>query len=123
MPVDLRYSTEIFPVNGQHIRRMGMGIYLWLFLRARQTDREGTVFGGKPLTFEWIAERIPNCPPATTLQLWMAALRLGGYVRVTDSAVGMNIRVIDPYHWPSERQLRAEKLVSIDEIKLLQERL
>lgn len=111
-------ATEVIPVDGVHIRRMGMGIYLWFFLKSMQSDKDGTVFWGKPITYEWIAERIPNSPPRRTLHLWMASLRLGGYVHAIDTAIGMKLRVIDPGQWPSEKQLRSQKLVSIDEVRL-----
>jgi hypothetical protein len=65
----------------KHVDRMRLASYLHECLIARQTDPEGWVNYGKPITYAWIQKRFPGSK-LRTLQRWMALLRDGGYVAI-----------------------------------------
>lgn len=89
-------------VNGIHIRRMGMAIWLLKFLLMKQTAPDGSVYYGKPITYRWIFQQIPNCVPERTLRLWMASLRVNGYVHVeTVPYGGMKVKILNSRKWPT----------------------
>lgn len=113
--------ADVLPLDGRIIHKLGMAVYLWLFLRSFQTSARGDVFWEQAINIDWIFARIPNSPPKTTLRLWLASLRLNGFITAVDVPGGLKIVVVDPVHWPSEKQLRSKKLISIDEIRLTDE--
>lgn len=89
-------------VDGVHIRRAGMAIWLLMFLVKKQTSADGLVNYGQPITYRWIFLQIPNSPPERTLRLWMAALRVNGYVAIENLSHGrgLRVRIIDSKKWP-----------------------
>jgi hypothetical protein len=89
-------------IDGVHIRRIGMAIWLLMFLVKKQTSSDGLVNYGRPITYRWIFDLIPHSPPERTLRLWMAALRVNGYIAVERLPYGQGIRVriINSRKWP-----------------------
>jgi hypothetical protein len=91
-------------LNGVHIRRLGMSIYLLAFFVDKQTDPDGDVFYGKPITYRWIREELPNSPPERTLRMWLTILRSQGYIEVsTKLGGGMRVRVVASKKWPTSQ--------------------
>lgn len=91
-------------VNGIHIRRMGMSIWLFKFLVKKQTSSDGLVYYGRPITYKWIFSEIPNCVPERTLRLWMGILKVNGYVEIDIvQHGGMRIRIVNSKKWPTSQ--------------------
>lgn len=92
-------------IDGKHIHRMGMSVWLYIFLVDRQTDRSGLVNYGKPITYSWIASQIQRCPSVRTLRFWMSTLRINGYVWIDYAVFGhaMTIRIAEAKKWPSKK--------------------
>lgn len=95
-----RYIADPMPVDGVHVRRMGMAIWLFLFLRSMQTGLDGLICDGRSVTYRSLFGMIPNSVPESTLRTWMAVLRANGYVEIEDLAVGMRIRIVESRKWP-----------------------
>jgi hypothetical protein len=105
-------------VDGKHVKRLGKSVFLFDFLIDHQTDPDGRVNYGKPITYAWIEDRFPSAPPRRTLERWMATLRVGQYVKVRRLPFdhGMIISILAPKKWPTSRQLKlfpAEKPLQI----------
>ncbi len=93
-------------IDGDHIRRLGMSIWLLLFLTKKQTSRDGWINYGRPVTYRWIFDAIPHPIPERTIRLWMTTLRVNGYIHVDrlPYGQGMKIRIVASKKWPA-RQL------------------
>lgn len=82
-------------ISKKHIDSMGMSIWLYAWCIWRQTKRNGLVLGGSPLTYSRI-ERDLGCP-RRTVQRWLKALQVGGYIEVTYlSFKRLKIRILKP---------------------------
>lgn len=89
-------------LDGAHMRRMGMSVYLLAFFIHKQTDPGGSVYYGRAITYRWIRDSIRNCPPERTLQMWLSTLRTNGYIEVShERGGGMRVRIIDSQKWPT----------------------
>lgn len=95
-------------VDGKHVQRMGMAIWLHDFLIDHQTDARGSVNYGKPISYEWIIERFPNAPALRRLQSWMSILKEEGYVEVVRLkwGRGMLVRILNQKKWPSNQAVQ-----------------
>jgi hypothetical protein len=89
-------------VDGDHIRRLGMSVWLLLFLVKKQTGREGWINYGRPVSYRWIFDQIPRSMPERTIRLWMQTLRVNGYIVVErlPFGQGMKIRIVNSKKWP-----------------------
>lgn len=68
-------------VTEEHRREMGPARFLYEWLTTRQTDGDGWVLGGKPLTYREISADLGGSSERT-LKRWMARLRSGKYIQV-----------------------------------------
>ena len=94
-------------VDGKHVAAMGKAVFLFDFLIHHQTDAEGRVYYGKPISYPWIEERFSNPPPRRTLRRWMTTLRLEGYIKIRRPHFGdarMIVSIAAPKKWPAPRQ-------------------
>jgi hypothetical protein len=94
-------------VDGKHVDAMGKAVFLFDFLIHHQTDAEGRVYYGKPISYPWIEERFENPPPRRTLRRWMTTLRLEGYIQIRRPHFGdarMIVSICAPKKWPAPRQ-------------------
>jgi hypothetical protein len=101
-------------IDGKHWAAMGMARGLFDFLVERQTDPEGRVNYGHPITYGWMRKEIPNCPPRRTLERRMAILRQHHYVEVliAENFQGMIVRICRPKKWARQSRLfSSEKTV------------
>ena len=88
----------------KHVDRMRMASYLHECLIARQTDEEGRVNYGRPITYPWLQQKFPGSK-IRSLQRWMAILREGGYVAIQRCGHrGFIIRILNQKKF-KERQL------------------
>lgn len=83
---------------------------LFDFLIDLQTAPDGTIYYGKPLTYEWMRQRIPNPPAKRTLERWLAILRKAGYVSVNlarcgRSVIGIVLRILKPKKWATQQEI------------------
>ena len=95
-------------VDGKHVKRLGTAVFLFDFLIDHQTDPEGRVNYGKPISYPWIEERFENAPPRRTLRRWMTTLRREDYIRIRRSRYGesrMIVTIAAPKKWPAPAQL------------------
>jgi hypothetical protein len=81
----------------------GSALWLFTFLVHHQRRPDGLVHGGRPITYQWIAERLKAPPTAErTLRRWMQVLKSGAYIRtrkVRDGG-GMIVSVVAQKKWP-----------------------
>jgi len=67
-------------ISGKHCRAIGKARLLLDFFTHHQTDREGRVWYGKTISYDWIRKKIPDCPAQRTLQRYVARLRQERYI-------------------------------------------
>jgi hypothetical protein len=79
---------------------MGKAVFLHDFLVDHQTDANGLVFYGKPISYGWIQRRFPGSKQRT-LRRWLSQLREGGYVAVARREHGFSIRILNQKKWPT----------------------
>jgi len=99
--------------DGKHWRRMGMARPLFDFLVSKQTNPDGRVNFGQPITYRWMRERILTPPPERTLRRYLEILRRHGYVEVErinyqrTICRGFTVRINKPKKWSQQMGLFA----------------
>lgn len=68
-------------IDPKHQEAMGEALWLFVWLVASQTRRNGLVLGGKPLTYAEMSRRMHDMP-ARRLKRWMAVLVKHKYIQV-----------------------------------------
>jgi hypothetical protein len=81
-------------VDQKHVEGMGKAVFLHDFLVHHQTDPNGLVFYGKPISYGWIQRRFPGSKQRT-LRRWLAHLREGGYIAVSRRDHGFSVRILN----------------------------
>lgn len=74
-------------IEQKHKKAMGPASWLFHFLVARQTDKEGRVLFGHTITYRWISQQTGM--PARSMERWMARLRKSGYVKPNRTPFGL----------------------------------
>jgi hypothetical protein len=64
-----------------------------------QTDEDGRVFYGKPITYGWIQRKFPGSK-LRNLERWTARLRAAGYIATKRYQHGFTVRVLNQKKWP-----------------------
>lgn len=98
-------------LDAVHIMRMGKARGLFEFLIDRQTNPDGLVNYGRPITYKWIQNHVENGFQISerTWRRWMESLRSSEYVSIKHVRQGMQnlgiiVRICNPKKWA--RQLR-----------------
>jgi len=105
---NFRY-VAIAPNRIEDRKALGPASYLDDFLVDNQTDAEGNVYYGKPVSYAWIRSRWPQAPPVRTLKRHMARLKAAGRVWVHKLPFheGMLLRMLRSAKWaPKAAQLK-----------------
>jgi len=94
-------------IDGKHWEAMGMARGLFDYLVSRQTDPEGRVNYGRPITYAKIAREVPNCPSERTLRRYLRKLRRYPYIEVQPVRIrginkGMIVRILHPKKWANQ---------------------
>jgi hypothetical protein len=98
IPDDIRFKRGL--LSAKHIRELGSAVWLLHFFIDRQTDRNGLVHYGRPITYEWISDQLAEDDYSVaerTLRRWNAQLQKKRYVAVQLVMYGgMRVQVLRP---------------------------
>lgn len=75
IPDDIRFKRGL--LSAKHITRMGSSVWLYLFFLDRQTDANGLVWYGRPITYEWISTELGGFSKRR-LRRWNERLQASG---------------------------------------------
>ena len=94
IPDDIRFKRGL--LSAKHITRMGSSVWLYLFFLDRQTDANGLVWYGRPITYEWISTELGGFPERR-LRDWNKRLQLTRCVAVQPVMYGgMRVQILRP---------------------------
>jgi len=94
--------VAVSPDRREEHRAIGKAHALHDFLVDHQTDADGRVWYGKPISYAWIRSKWLTAPPERTLERHMARLKKCGLVRVVrlPHHLGMRVTVLRSAKWP-----------------------
>lgn len=82
----------------KHVNGMGKAVLLHDFFVNWQTDRDGRVFYGKPISYAWIQANFFG-GRRRTLQRWTARLQSHGYIAMKRTRDGFTVRILKQKKW------------------------
>jgi hypothetical protein len=99
-------------VDAKHWTRLGKAYPFFEFLITKQTSPDGKINYGRPITYAWILQQVPNAKEFglndRKVRRLMAICKRHGYVEIArqnskpDLCIGMIVRIAKPKKWATQ---------------------
>jgi hypothetical protein len=109
IPEDIRFKRGL--LHAKHIVQLGPAFPLYVFFLDRQTNANGLVWYGRPITYDWISDELGGFAERT-LRRWNGRLQRRRYIAVQLVMYGgMRVQILRPKKYAVQARMAFQQPV------------